>query len=648
MPNKKIERKAPQLNDGSSFSKHDLSHYFGYKCSTGHAVPVFADVLNPNERVKLRVNSFVRLQPMLTPAFMKLRGQIDYFFVPMELLYMTFGRNFSKTREFFSSFMSRANMSSSGALPLWNGNYASSTPASEIFSFCSYNNDVLSTLTGYDPKNSTRFANDDTRPSFEMVGNRMLRLMDYFGYDLPKAYTGLPIALSALGLRSYYVGEVEQSSITSKNTSCFVNSFPWKILAYNAIWENWYRLDDFIQFDNQLFNVDRIGVSATTWNAFAFVTGNDRNSLEWACIKYVPKKMDYFTSSVNNPVVQNLNILGTHAPQNEQFLSPYNVDLISDYYDANNFVGLSSPRVGSMSLGDVESLSSDYNSSLNMARLRLVKAQEKLLQIYGRLPKKNYDNFVYALFGAKVPHDVKHEISHLGSEDFDINVNAVFNMAASEDVPLGEFAGQGSGGTSDKARGVKFTAPVHGIIMAIQSIRPDYMYAGGFLRENVIQTFNDFFLPPYDNLGRQPVYSYERKPGSTDIIAWQFRWQQWKSRYNRVTRAFQFGSDRSWFLVNDNESNVSLDEEYSTYMFNVNFRYVDPCSLNDIMAVQFIPYFAFEVPNNNDSQATTIDDCLNYYYNPALLYATDPFICLSRIDCSKFSKMSVYSLQTID
>lgn len=643
----KIERKAPQLSDNGGFSMHDLSHYFGFKCSTGHAVPVFADLLNPNERIKLKVNSFVRLQPMLTPAFLDLEASIDYFFVPLEMLYMPFGRNFSNTREFFSSFLSAANMNQIKTnLPLFNGYFTGNGSAADLAAFVSFDGDdpVESFLS-----EKVRLLSADGRPAFEAVGNRVIRLFDYLGYDLPSVFTQ-PVSATALDINDYtdittgqasFRPDVDSNEVS--HPSVYRSNFPWKLLSYNAIWENWYRLDDFIQYDNQFFNVDRAAGSPGSWPATGFNTSSVvlSRAAHFAGIKYVPKHMDYFTSSVNNPVVQKLNIVSGNLPFNNQWLSA-DSSVIYSYYD-----DLSGSLTLSNDTGSV-GLDGPTDGFLNMARLRLVKAQEKMLQIYGRLPKKNYDNFVYALFGAKVPHDVKHELSHLGSEHFKINVGQITNMAASSEAPLGEFAGQGAG--SLDSRGIKFTAPVHGVVMAIQSIKPRYMYAGGFLRENYVSTTNDFFLPPYDNLGRQPVFGFERgiydNPTQSTIIGWQFRWQQNKSRVDRVTRAFQFGSDRSWFLVNDNERNIVAPQSSLVTTFDVGYRYVDPCSLNDIMAVQFNPFFQFEYPKSQTAE--TWDNKVNYFRNPQLLYYSDPFIVVDKIQCTKFSKMSVYSLQTID
>lgn len=659
--------KAPMLKDEQSFSHHDLSHYFGFKFAPGHACPVFSQFMNPNERIKLRVNSFIRLQPMVTPAFLDLECHIDYFFVPMEMLMMVFGRNFSRTREFFSSFISLNGRSINTSLPLFNGClYSNQSIVDEIKRYQSLDgssHDLVSLNVdsdGYvvgDNSVPSWFDNANlVRPAFESIGNRMIRLFDFLGLELPSVYSKIltgDLYSADFGIQSTSGNMVKSRlGIYSSYGFGFQNHFPYKILAYNAIWENYYRLDDFIQYENKTFNIDRLSDSSGAFSAHQFndFSGSGFNIVqnEWPCIKYVPKKLDYFTSSVNNPVVQNLNINGVSTgsnnlfPANKSYLEDDEQLLFTDYNVHNENVSFGSNTSSVNVFGDT--IYDGDSISLSMARLRLVKAQEKMLQIYGRLPKKNYDTFVYALFGQKIPHDVKHELSHLGHDSFKINIGQITQSATTSEAPLGEYAGTGAG--SSKSKGIKFTAPCHGVVMAIQYVKPEYMYSGGFLRENYINSFNDFYLPPYDNLGRQPLYQWELSSSASNnrILGWQFRYQQFKSKINRVTRAFQYGTERSWFLTQDFNDVMSAIQ--GTNQLSVSYRYVNPNCLNDIMVVRFQPFYRLDMPREDYDE--TFDNVVNYFRSPWLVYSTDPFICIDKIDCSLFSKMSTYSLQTID
>lgn len=651
----------PMLKDSSGFSRHDLSHYFGYKCSTGHIVPVCSDILNPNERINLKVNTFVRMQPMLTPVMADIDVFIDYFFVPMPMLLMDFERSFSATKEIFTSYITPNQDYAQRRLPLFDGTFSGETSSlGEVYSATGTDHayPIRNMSQAYDMVNNTL--------GLEAAGNRAIRLFDYLGYDLPAFYLSDPARIAELISDSATNDNVivvnNEGSDVSSNlpalTVALMNSgyrrtyyqkcFPWKLLAYNAIFQNWFRIDNRLPFDNGMFNLDRHLGNLTFYNTgfnasnMSTVTGSNSAEVDFMGIKYCPKSEDYFTSSSPTPVVTLINQFDV-LPRNEQYLTSFD----SHYYFGDGILSEDlSNDVTSLSLPD---LNASSDASLSMARLRLVKAQEKMLQIYGRLPKKNYDTFVYALFGKEVPHDVKHELSHLGKEHFKINISQVTAMAATDDASLGEFAGQGAG--SSKSRGIKFTAPCHGIIMAVQYIRPQYMYQAGFMRQNYLNSYDDFFLPPYDNLGRQPIFDYETFVGTPytgfdNIVAWQYRWQEWKTAFNRVSSAFRYGSEKSWFLVHDFSS--TLDRSV-TPTFTNNFFYVPPTSLNDVMVLQYDTAFKSEVLTKSMyDEGIRWADLENYWLKPYMVFARDPFICLSRIDYSKFSKMSQYSLQTID
>lgn len=671
MPNNNGLGLQPMRRDESGFTRHDLSHFFGYKCSTGHIVPIVSDILNPNERIKLKVNTFIRMQPLVTPAMQQLDVYIDYFFIPMPMILMDFERQFSQTKEIFTSFIQPSVNTAQRQFPLFNGMLADTYPFER---FNSQNPDKFTLQYSEDPQTqwNSNFDND-LYDCFESVGSRMIRLFDYLGLSLPAHFKDAAADLGTFynnGSSSFVADDGTSMTAAQVGTklagdmfSSYHKSFPWKLLAYNAIFQNWFRIDNRQAFDSGLFNLDKhLTTSSYYFTGFyANVLPNetdDASKGRFALIQYCPKHLDYFTESSPTPVITALNQFDL-LPQNMQFLTGFNDSYYYKASDGSTDVsdGIIVDSVGSSAVTDGSSRNYEVDfgegltenidiQGISMARLRLVKAQEKMLQIYGRLPKKNYDTLVYALFGKQVPHDVKHELSHLGKEHFQINISQISAMAGSAEQPLGELAGQGSG--VSKSKGIKFTAPCHGIVMAVQYVKPNYMYYDGFMRHNNITSYDDLFLPPYDNLGRQPVYSWELNDSILHTgIAWQYRWQEMKSQYNRVSRAFKYGTERSWFVVQD--SSDIIDNTPGSYKLCNQFFYVSPLSLNDIMVQQYIPWFMSEaLTASKQADGETWADQENWFINPSLVFARDPMICISRIDYSKFSKMSRYSLQTID
>lgn len=666
----------PVLQNQKGFSMHDLSHYFGFKCSTGHIVPLETDILNPNERIRLKADMFVRMQPLVTPAMVDIDVDIHYFFVPLQMLDINFGRKWSQTREIFTSMVSSLSDASNVNKDLIRFSVSSS--------FIVYRHKKNG--QGIDPAGVDTYTSANC---MECYGSRIFRLFDYFGLNPYLSLKGGALKLdSDDDYRSVTDPINDDGSVAPQsNGNIYGNTFDpylfyYQILAYNAIWQYWYRLEDRDKFDNFFFNIDRFNnTNSLNWvwdNLFAGDTYQAAKMLDMAGIKYAPNRKDYFTSSFRAPVINGLNFLQGNSDtlidvvsdphQNPQYLlnSAYTEPMSVDGRDY-------SPENGPLATIIGYNTQNDYT---NTQTLRLMQAKEKYMNILGRLPRKNYDNLVYALFGENVPHDIKHELSHLGHDHFTINIGQVTSLASTSGAPLGELAGTGVG--SSKSKGIKFTAPVHGVVMAVSSIVPRRMYLGGMLRKNYITTLQDFYNPVYDNLGMQPIYAFELAENNmpvkgfpsldTAILGWQFRYEQWKRSYDRVNHAFAFGNERSWFNttsitgLNGLESDLQNTQEAPEMVANAkqpllttanDFFYCRPDVLNEVMAIQYSVNWIEQWLTAGRRQETGNDnlvqaDLENWYLNPSLIYARDPFICLAHIDYTKFSKMSDYGLVRFD
>lgn len=301
--------------------------------------------------------------------------------------------------------------------------------------------------------------------------------------------------------------------------------------------------------------------------------------------------------------------------------------------------------------------------------------------------RKNYDAQTLAHFGVDVPHDVKHEISHLASDVFTLSINELVSTADTKQTSdgktsgaaLGEYFGKGLAGKVTKK--VHFTAPCHGVLMTTFTCIPRFDYLVQFMKENFIQGRLDFFVPEYDDLGMQPVYRYEtcRVSGTTsysstilsrnwayDIQGWQYRYEQFKRKFNRATPAFSSGIDSSspysaWALTRrpfDRYSHLPFRDIYSQNIFpwigygtiNNGFTdyYVDkynwslycmPSDLDQLFAAKY--FYGWK---SADTTGEVDRDKENWSRNLWQVFARDPFVVNSRFDSHKFSIMSTYSM----
>lgn len=611
---------------------HDLSHKFGFTASVAHLLPVFHDFLNPGETVQLGFDYNLRTQPLASAAMVDLKSHVEYFFVPINLLYEPFGNMFYNINDSYSSMF-----------PVGHTNVdqiQDHFPLLDFESFQSYVSANSGDVLGYE----TRI-------------NQIYRLFDMLGYNNNNLQ--LP-------------PDIQDGNFNP-------NVFPYPLLAYNCIYQYYYRLDTREVFNQNTFN----------WDKFYNVSlvDNGLTNFDWFKIHYRPKSSDYFTDVKVSPILDILNTNSEALQQAQQWLSgnqevrPQAGSELAELYTtfAQN-IGGSSGSTGSADFDSAASSLFNYGeggvsrgtlrinssksliagsapgsetqarlenqhthplgngvvgaSAFNTANIRALFATEKLWSITGRA-RKHYDDQTLAHFGVSVPHDPKHEISIFGKDDGVIPIGEVISTSSSYDNNtgvyggLGEIAGKGYGSLKSKIH--KFTAPCHGVVMAILSFEPVLTYGNTYLKSNVLTDKNDLYNPEFDNLGMQPLFAYEGNISVTDenslynINGWQYRYEQWKRRFNRVSKAFQGdGSLDSWML--DFTAPQTVDaadtENYLSYLHS-------PSELNQIMLVNYI---------TGEAEG----------WNPVRCYDGDPFVVDGFVRCKKISTMSDTSLPRLD
>ena len=401
--------------------------------------------------------------------------------------------------------------------------------------------------------------------------------------------------------------------------------FPWQFGAYQCIFQHVFRLDDKESFDHDCFNLDRFYDSTET------ITENFSRVQNMFKLRYRPWGFDYFTSSYRSPIVSNAGTLGIMPSGVSTSLTagrsvPRNAD--------GSFVA-QNDNFKNVAVADAANI----RQQINTAAIRQMFATEKLAMITGRT-KKNYDSQVLAHFGVSVPHDVKHDVSFIGHDEFTLKVGEVTSLASTEASPLGELAGKGWALGQGERK--KFTAPCHGVVMTLFSIEPVVRYEETVSRLSFITSSLQIPQPEFDRLGNEPMYGYEIKRSSgaaSDIVAWKERYYAFKRRYPRVTKAFNHQGKQ----VNKNN--------YAAYFIhmkpfgqspqgwslpaNGNSYYINPFCMNDLMLVNYIELWQ----NGGDTPGQTGENW-DEIGNEHLPFARDPFIVDSNVRVKKVSWMS--------
>lgn len=66
---------------------HDTSRSLAFTASTGMELPVYYDMLHLGDELHFNGNLFARLNPLFTAALAEIDLHVDYFFVPLSVMY---------------------------------------------------------------------------------------------------------------------------------------------------------------------------------------------------------------------------------------------------------------------------------------------------------------------------------------------------------------------------------------------------------------------------------------------------------------------------------------------------------------------------------------------------------------------------------
>lgn len=567
---------------------HNVSEPFTFTCAPGMLLPIWYDFANPGDTFYMQHDMpLLRSINLLAPAMVDVKIHYETFFVPIQMIYQPFENSYFGLKPILSNlYVDSVTLGRSG-LPLFK--YA----------------DFVSNL-----KTASFVKSNEHADAF--------RLADLFGLCV----------------------DVFGDSDVTRQAQVAPSFFPYQIAAYHTIYQYYYRLDDKSEFENQFCNLDRY------YNADTFVPNP-----EFMKIYQRPWDMDFYKSMYRSPIISNANtpnfmdtlskvdMFEGHGSVSRDGVVPTNA---SGAHDASTADSADIRQVGSISADSGNAGIQQLRQALGTAAIRQMFAYEKLLMITGRT-RKNYDSQVLAHMGFEVPHDVKHDITMIHHDEYDLNVQEVTSLAQTSEAPLGELAGKSYAAGNGKS--FKFTAPCHGVMMTIFSIEPKVKYIGGFDRVNAITSVYDFPVQEYDRLGNMPVFRYEVgwnladstfTPG--DIIGWKERYYFWKRKHPRATVAFDivgkgtnpyssyvlayrpFGTNPGGSDGSGQRQRPDLENRF----------YIERWTMDQLCSTYFQTGWL-------DGTSASGED---WSESPWLVYARDPFIVDSYVKSKKISWMS--------
>lgn len=495
----------------------DLSFTSKFTASVGMLLPCFCKEVNPNEHFRINPEMFLRTVPLNSAAYVRLKQYCEFYFVPTRLLWRSFPQFIAGTSNQFSTAISDGSTFSS--VPTWDF-------------------------------------------------NSMLRLLSTDGNDA----CGYPFkygAVRLLDLLGYGVNVSNVDSLIAANTAkpFKFKVSPFRMLAYQKIYSDFYRNTLYESIDVENFNVDNTSSSSSIANQTASMM----------YLRYRDWKKDYFNAV--SPSFQSSDFMSSSftpisfGPVGSTTAEPYTVT------DINSFQG-------GVYVKD--------RTNLVVSNLRSAFALDKLYRLMVSAKDGSYSEQMKVRFGVDAPDD-DWKSTFIGAIDAPVTIGDVTTTSDTynETDNSGSIPGTLYGnGWSQSQGSIDFTSKEHGIIMGIFSILPECDY-----QSDQIDAFNtklkreDFFVPEFADLGKQPTpiyqFKFNKDTDMSKVLGWNLRYSEYKTSLDMVHGVFN--SDDKFQNQSYNAWVAPRNQILAQYSdgATVSFFKALPSVLNQVMVQQY-------------------------------------------------------------
>lgn len=528
----------------------DLSHNDVFSCAPGMLLPISTTEVLPNEHYEINPQIFLRTMPLNSAAFVRMRQHIEFFFVPMRVLCRQFQQFVVGTKYPISGIDSLNSFD--GKLPRVT---------------------IKNLEISLRPKTQSDLALDGMGCNIRPAGFRLLDLLGYGSFNLSVNQSDLP---SSYGLS------------------------PFRLAAYQKIYSDYYRNPYYESVDVSSFNLDMF------FNKEITDASNNAILRSLLRLRYRNWAKDYFTSVQPQfegaPfVTRNVDMSSFTLFSNDG--SPKaNMGLVPSV--SNNLDLAGAYNAGKVANLGVTSTPSDFSDleflNLPVHNIRAAFALDKLLRLQQQAGNGSYGEQIRNRFGAANVHD-DWKVQYLGGSSAPISISEVITTANTAgdagDGLTGDIYGKA---TSVNDGRIVFDSREHGIIMGIFSVTPEADYnATGIDPHNLKLSFEQFFQPEFDRLGKQPLNSFQIslvKPADLSssiqwkdsVIGYQNRYMEYKTGVDKVHGEFCTGGSLSAWSAPRNSGLLFDTSTIGTEpVLNLYSLKVSPKILNSICSVQF-------------------------------------------------------------
>lgn len=554
-----------KLKNHTSRDGFDLSRKNAFTAKIGELLPVACIECIPGDSIKGRIQHFTRTMPVNTAAYTRIREYYDWFFVPTNLMW-------NKFNTFITQMVD-------------NNQHATSITTSQV-------------LTNQHPYFTVNQLNEYTAQMKQAAHTNMFgfnrgqlteKLLHYLGYGDYRSYNGTP---------------------TVKRVNANLNPFP--LLAYQKIYQDYFRNSQWENANAPAFNLDYISGAQETLNIPVSTLISNPSSENMFDLHYTNWNKDLFmgvlpnsqygdAASIQLPMIEDDTLAfaplltlfpsGTVSGTSESLYLDRTQggtdEVTSDkYYNVrvgnnNTYLRLSASDLNILrnKLGITDSL------DFSILALRQAEALQKWKEIT-QSQQQDYKNQIEAHFGVSPSDALSERCKYIDGSVSNLDISEVTNTNLA-DNNAADIAGKGVGVGDGK---FNFKTDVHGYLMCIYHAVPLLDYAtDGIKRRNLKTMVTDYAIPEFDQTGMVQVPTIElTNRGVRDVfpelLGYAPRYYDYKTDVDEVHGAFIDGGLGAWvapldysyflrYLENNDLGRDSLD--YS-------FFKVNPATLNPI------------------------------------------------------------------
>ena len=574
-----------KLKNHVSRDGFDLSRRNAFTAKVGELLPVCCMEVLPGDSIKARVQHFTRTQPVNTAAYTRVREYYDWFFVPTNLLWNK-----------FNSFITQMVDNNQHATSI-NGSQQLTTM--HPYFTCNQLANYLATIT----------ANPSSSGNKNEVGlDRALqtaKLLEYLGYG------------------HYY----DSCDGTAQTFARNANLNPFPLLAYQKIYQDYFRNSQWESAYAPAFNIDYISGAADSLNIPISELGTQYMSnrvINMLDMRYSNWNKDLFMGVLpnsqfgdaasilsqgtvsENPAIH-IDLPFNVYPFSGNSLSSQDALYIQQWISQEDGYSVEARSQRDrlyqrISKSNLESLRSamglsggvSITSAFTILALRQSEALQKWKEIT-QSHQQDYKQQIESHFGVSMSDAYSERCQYIDGSVTNLDISEVTNTNITADNAA-DIAGKGIGVGDGN---MNYKATCHGYLMCIYHAVPLLDYAiDGICRTNLKTMVTDYAIPEFDRTGMVQVPMIELANGAWSdvykdkLLGYAPRYYDYKQAIDQVHGAFINGGLGAWV--------APVGHDYLSYMLSLvtsdiqyQFYKVRPQVLD--------PIFSRQVDSTNES-----------------------------------------------